>query len=136
VTGDDLDRRAEALRRAAIFGRLGEPSLRRVAALMTEVELPPGHVLIEPGQPGSGLFVIEEGSVSVQTRAGATSELGPGDVVGELALLSPDGVRSARVRATTSLRCLTLDRASFERAVAEEPGLAISLLAVAVERLD
>jgi CRP-like cAMP-binding protein len=135
VPGSDLDRRVAALRRSSIFAELDEPFLARLAEAMTDVELPAGHVLIEARMPGAGLYVIEDGAVSVQPRAGAPVDLGPGDVVGEIALLARDGVRTARVQAKTPLRCLALDRASFRQALDEEPKLAVALLEVAVARL-
>ena len=133
---NDLAYRVEALRGASIFGTLDEPFLRRLAGDMTEVDLPAGHVLIEPRATGSGLFVVVEGTVSVEPRGVAARELGPGSVVGELALLTRDGTRTARVRATTPVRCLALDRASFDRALEDEPSLAVALVHAAAERLE
>ncbi|HEU5362154.1 MAG TPA: cyclic nucleotide-binding domain-containing protein [Gaiellaceae bacterium] len=131
----DLDRRVAALRRSTIFAELDQPFLTRLAGAMTDVELPAGHVLIEPRTPGAGLYVIEDGAVTVTPRSGGQVELGAGEVVGEIALLARDGVRTARVQAKTPLRCLALDRASFQRALDEEPQLAVALLQVAAERL-
>jgi len=62
-------------------------------------------------------------------------ELGPGQFFGELALISEDATRTARVQAKTELRCLALDRASFRTLVAEHPEVAASLLEVALGRL-
>ncbi|MGZ4338750.1 MAG: cyclic nucleotide-binding domain-containing protein [Gaiellaceae bacterium] len=135
MSQDELTRRVSALRRASIFAGLDEPLLHRVAETMTEVELPAGHVLIESRTAGAGLFVIDEGTVSVEPRGAEPRELGPGEVVGELALLTRDGTRTARVQAKTAVRCLALDRTSFHSALAEEPRLAIALLQTAVERL-
>ena len=45
------------------------------------------------------MFVILEGTVIVEARGDVEIELGPGEFVGELALLVPDAIRSARVRA-------------------------------------
>lgn len=132
---DDLDRRVSALRCSSIFAALDEAFLARLAAAMTEVELPAGHVLIEPRAPGAGLYVIEDGTVTVQPRGGDQRVCGPGEVVGELALLMRDGTRTARVQAATPLRCLALDRVSFQRALDDEPRLAVALLHTAVERL-
>jgi CRP-like cAMP-binding protein len=131
----DLEPRVAALRRSAVFGALDEPFLTRLAQSMAEVTFPAGHVLIEPRAPGSGMFVIDEGTVIVQRRDVDPVELGPGEVVGELALLTEDGRRTARVQAVTEVRCLTLDRATLQRALADEPQLAIALLQAAVERL-
>lgn len=132
----DLEPRVAALRRSAVFGALDEQFLDRLAASMSEVTFPAGHVLIEPRAAGSGMFVIDDGRVTVQPRDANPVELGPGEVVGELALLTPDGTRTARVQAATEVRCLTLDRATFQQALEEEPKLAIALLQSAVERLS
>src|SRR3954452_23786506 len=98
--------RAEALRRASVFAEVDEPLLRQLAERMTVTELPPGHVLIEPRLPGAGLFVLEEGTVVVEPKGAEPRELGAGEVVGELALLTRDGRRTARVQAKTAVRCL------------------------------
>lgn len=132
---DDLTDRVEALKKAAIFAGLDEQFLHRLAGAMAEVELPAGRVLIEPGQPGAGMFVIDDGSVTVHPRGADPRELGPGEVVGELALLTPEGTRTARVQTSSAVRCFALDRASFHRALEDEPKLAIAVLETAVERL-
>jgi CRP-like cAMP-binding protein len=56
-----------------------------------------------------------------------TRELGPGSVVGERALLFPDGKRTARVRAKTRVRVLAVARAEFERLCARDPGFELRL---------
>lgn len=131
----DLEHRVAALRRSTVFGGLDEPFLKGLALSMSEVTFPAGRVLIEPRAAGSGMFVIDEGTVSVQPRDSAPVELGPGEVVGELALLTAGGTRTARVQATTDVRCLTLDRATLQQAFEQEPKLAVALLQSAVERL-
>jgi CRP-like cAMP-binding protein len=80
------------------------------------------------------MFFIAEGTALVQTRR-EEIELGPGQFFGELALMSAEATRTARVRAKTQLRCLALDRASFRTLVAEHPEVAASLLEVALGRL-
>ena len=132
----DLDSRVVALRRSAVFSGLDERFLTRFAESMSEVTFPAGHVLIEARAPGSGMFVIAEGTVVVHARDAGPVELGPGEIVGELALLTADGTRTARVQASTDVRCLTLDRATLQQALEEEPKLATALLQSAVERLS
>ena len=97
--------------------------LELLEAVGTESVIPPGQVLIERGQPGTGLYVIVEGKVIVDAPDG-TYEFGPGELIGERALLSPHGLRAARVRAETEVRVLAVDRAEFERLCADDPGLA------------
>jgi CRP-like cAMP-binding protein len=132
----DLEPRVAALRRSTVFAGLDQPFLERLADAMSEVTFPAGRVLIEARAAGSGMFVIDEGTVVVHTRDTGPIELGQGQIVGELALLTPDGTRTARVQAVTDVRCFTLDRATLQRALEDEPRLAVALLQSAVERLS
>jgi len=88
-----------------------------------ETDVAAGRVLIEPGQHGSGLYVILAGTVLIEAPEG-TRELGPGAVIGERALLSADGTRTARVRTMTDVRVLAVDRIEFERLCTDDDGLA------------
>jgi CRP-like cAMP-binding protein len=97
--------------------------LRRLQEVGSEAHISAGQILIERGQYGAGLFVILEGTVVVEAPEGVR-ELGPGALLGERALLSPEGVRTARVRATSRLRVLAIDRAEFERLSREDPAFA------------
>jgi CRP-like cAMP-binding protein len=93
--------------------------LRRLREVGSEARIGAGQVLIERGQWGAGLFVILEGTVVVEAPEG-TRDLGPGALVGERALLSADGRRTARVRATSDLHVLVVDRAQFDRLCADD----------------
>jgi CRP-like cAMP-binding protein len=124
----------DALRRVPLFCGLDDEDLKGIAGAAQEVEFPPGQVLTQPGATGSGMFFIMDGTAVVQTRREQV-ELGPGQFFGELALISSDATRTARVRAKTTLRCLALDRASFRSLVADYPDVAAALLEVALGRL-
>ncbi len=88
-----------------------------------------GQVLIESGKPGTGLYVVVDGHLVVEAPEG-TRELGPGAVVGERALLSGDGMRSARVRALTAGVVVAVDRAEIDRLCADDPAFAERLAQV------
>lgn len=130
----DAEERLETLRRVPIFKDLAPPMLDRVAGVATEVDLPAGHVLIERGQPGTGLFVLLEGTVEL--RAGSEPlTRGPGDFVGELALLAPGTPRTARVRAATPVKCLAIRRDDFYELMLAEPSIAVAMLQAVAQRL-
>jgi CRP-like cAMP-binding protein len=126
--------RVETLRRVPLFSGLGDEELQCVADAVNEVEVPAQQLLVQPGTAGTGMFFIAEGIAVDETRRDEI-ELGPGQFFGELALISEDSTRTARVRAKTELRCLALDRASFRTLVSEHPEVAASLLEVALGRL-
>ena len=97
--------------------------LQRLREAGSEVHIGSGQLVIERGQWGAGLFVILEGTVVVEAPEG-TRELGPGALVGERALLSADGKRTARVRATSDLHVLVVDRSQFDRLCADDTSFA------------
>ena len=90
---------------------------------------------MQPNRPGAGLFVIEDGTVEVELPK-SKIELGPGEFVGELALLDENATHVARVHATSEIRCLAISRDDFDRVLASEPELAVSMLKVLARRLS
>ncbi len=117
-----------------IFAELSDASIASILGKMSEFEAPAGQVLIQPSREGSGMFVIEEGTVEV-IRKGATLELGPGEFFGELALLSPQAIRTARVKAITPVRCMAISRADFVDLLHSEPSIAVAMLEILAQRL-
>src|SRR5919199_2746325 len=130
-----LKERADALARVPVFAGLSRASLERIARITKDVELRAGQLLIEPRAKGSGMFVLLDGVVTVGSGGSRVRELGPSDIVGELALLTPDAVRTARVRAKTPVRCLAITRNDFRRILADEPRVAIQVLETVATRL-
>lgn len=124
----------DALREVAIFAGLSDDALARVADAVTEVDIPAGSVLVEAKMAGSGLFIIEQGTVVVDMHD-EHLELGPGEVVGELALLTPDAVRTARVRAKTDVRVIAVGREAFRSVLMTEPTIAVAMLETLAARL-
>jgi len=118
--------RIETLRSIETFAGLPTKSLQAIHKVAGEIEAVPGEVLIQPRTQGSGMFIIEEGTAVVERR-GVSIELGPGQCFGELSLLSTYP-HTARVRAKTLLKCLTINRFDFRKLLESEPKIAISML--------
>lgn len=125
----------ERLRGIPLFSELSGDALQSLSQIVTEVDVPAGQVLTRPYDPGLGMFVIEEGKVVVELHE-RVLELGPGEFFGELALLIPEGVRAARVRAETDVRLLAIGRDDFARLLEEEPRIAVAMLPVLARRLS
>ena len=128
------DERFARLREIPVLAGFADDVLERILGASTELECPAGQVLIRADDPGAGLFVLEEGNVLVEAP-GRTIELGPGEFFGELSLLVPESTRVARVRATTPVRCLAINRHAFEELLEYEPRLAVAMLPVLARRL-
>jgi CRP-like cAMP-binding protein len=125
---------AAALRSSSFFSRFDDETLERLAKPFSEVELPADQVLIEPRTIGSGLFVICDGTVVVEAHQ-YHRELGPGEVVGEVSLVAPDGHRRARVVSKTPVRALALGRSDFEQLLAAVPEFEAAVRELARARL-
>lgn len=132
----DLTRpdRLASLRRVPLFAGLDDAGLDRVLSVASAHEVPAGYVLIQPDQAGTGLFIVEEGTVVVD-RANAPIELGAGEFLGELALLFDGAVHSLRVRAVTPVRLLAIARDDVTSLVESEPAVALAMLRVLARRL-
>jgi CRP/FNR family transcriptional regulator, cyclic AMP receptor protein len=124
----------DELRELPLFAGVSDAGLERIAACSGEIVVEPGQVLTVPGDPGSGMYVLLEGRVAVETR-GDRYELGPGTFLGELALLDPGQERVARVRAVTEVRCLGLPRDDALALIESEPALALTMLRELARRL-
>jgi CRP/FNR family transcriptional regulator, cyclic AMP receptor protein len=125
----------EDLRKIPLFEGLSDAGLERIAARSAQVVVEPGQVLAMPGDPGSGMFVVLEGSVSVEVRGGFHAELEQGQFFGEVALLVPTG-RVARVRAATHARCLSIPREDALALLETEPSLTLKMLREIARRLS
>jgi CRP/FNR family transcriptional regulator, cyclic AMP receptor protein len=123
------------LREIPLFAGIEDEALSKVAAHFAELESPAGTVLAQADDAGSGMYVVEEGTVVVEARGGFRAELGPGEFVGELTLLVPDAQRVAHVRALTDVRCLAIGRQEFAELLEEEPRIALAMLPVLARRL-
>lgn len=122
-----------SLRSLPLFEGLSDASLRKIAQLATEVEIPHGQILVQPKVPGTGVFIIEEGTVTIELPR-RRLELGPGECIGELSLLI-DIDHTARVRAQTEVKCLAISRDDFRRLLKEEPKMTLALIEVLARRL-
>jgi CRP/FNR family transcriptional regulator, cyclic AMP receptor protein len=123
------------LRDIPLFAGLDDEVLHRIAALSVELDIPAGQTLVHAGDPGTGVFVILAGTAVVEARGETLIEVGPGEFVGELALLVPEATRSARVRATTEVHCIAIFAGDFQQLLQDEPRIALAMLPVLAERL-
>jgi MFS family permease len=99
------------MRRVSVLDPLPLPALEQLAAGLRPRHVAAGETLYVQGDAADGCFVIERGSAEVLGHGRRIAEVGPGELVGEIALLR-DVPRTATVRALTEmdLRLLDTDR--------------------------
>ena len=81
--------------------------LATIASLAGESEIPVGASLAVEGDFGHSVFAIESGAADVVAGGETIGAIGPGDVVGEIAVLA-SGRRTASIVATTPMRVISL----------------------------
>ncbi len=118
---------ADELRSVALLASASDAGLERVAATAGEMTAAAGQIVALEGDPGSGMFVILDGTARVEWRGGSV-DLGPGTFFGELTVLAPGGTRIARVRAGTEMRCLAIPRDDAIALIESEPTVALAML--------
>jgi CRP/FNR family transcriptional regulator, cyclic AMP receptor protein len=124
----------QLLSQTSLFAGIDAEGLARIAARMTELEVPADRVIARQGEIGTGFFVIVSGMVRVIRDGETLAELGPGDFFGELSVL--DGKpRNAQVVSTEPTTCLALASWEFEAVVREQPSVALAILRELASRL-
>lgn len=124
----------DRLRKVPLFAGCDDETLQRIRELAAEFEVERGHVLTERGQPGTGLFIVEDGRVVVELPH-KQIELGEGEFFGELALLDESAGHRARVAAAEHVRGLAIRRDDFEEMLRSHPEIAFEMLKALARRL-
>ena len=97
-----------------------------------------GEIIIQQGDEGNCMYVIQEGQVEViLENEGQEIKVGvrdKGEFIGEMAIFDRD-VRSATIRSLGQSRVLTVDKKNFLRRVHEDPSLAFRLVEIMSKRI-
>jgi CRP/FNR family cyclic AMP-dependent transcriptional regulator len=86
---------------------MNDAELRKLAALVDECQVPEGTVLVREGTVGRSSYVVVDGWAAVSIGGTPLAALGPGDHVGEMAMID-NQPRSATVIAKTPMRVLVI----------------------------
>lgn len=126
----------ESLRRVPLFEDAGEVLLRSLALELRPAVFQAGDVILRKGDVGGEMYFVARGEVEVLGGDAAdqvVATLGEGDFFGEAALLH-SAPRNATVRAKSYCDLFALEKASFDRVLAERPSLAAAVRRTAESR--
>jgi CRP/FNR family transcriptional regulator, cyclic AMP receptor protein len=129
-----MDHKLAMLAKVPLFSGLNEKQLTEVGRLTDEVDLPAGHVLMREGGSGNEFYVIVSGSVDVTRGGQSIRTLGPGDFLGEIALIDR-GPRSATATATSAVSAQVLGVREFHSLLDAHPGISKAVLATLAQRV-
>lgn len=117
-----------------LFRGMSNKELREIAKATVELDLDNNREFVTQGDVGREAFIIVEGTAEVVRNGKTIAELGPGDCVGELALLD-HGPRTASVVAAGKVKVLALGPREFAGLLDEVPTLSVKLLETLASRV-
>jgi CRP-like cAMP-binding protein len=98
------------------------------------IDISAGQMLFKQGDTAEQMYVIIDGEIEVTVNGTVVGEAGPGEAMGEMALID-NSVRSATAVAKTDARVVPIDRRRFLFMVTETPNFALQLLSIMADRL-
>lgn len=127
----------EALQQSTLFREFSETGLNIFAAIASEKSVPAGAPLFAENMVGDSMFIVKSGTVRITSRAGDTERtlavLGPGEHLGELALLARS-VRLVSAIAETPCELVEIAQRDYYRLQPQKPQACLKLaLAIATD---
>jgi CRP-like cAMP-binding protein len=113
---------------------LSDADLATVVRAGRHVHLPADWSLIWEKTPADKAYLIVEGEVSVRKSGTEVARLGPGDVIGEMAIVNHK-LRSASVVSLTPLEVVHFTKESLEQLLRDVPAFGDALRGTTADRL-
>jgi serine/threonine protein phosphatase PrpC len=139
VRARKLQAKRDILAKMSLFSRLSERELLRVMQVAEIRDFARGSHVMREGEKGDELFIVLSGKVAVIRGEAVLTHLGPGEHVGEMALIRAVP-RSANVVADVDSELVAIKRGDFFDILRREHELAIKFLwqflGVLADRLD
>jgi CRP-like cAMP-binding protein len=107
-------------RTSPLFRPFDESERAQLASRFRFLEVRPGRALLAAGARPDGLYIVLAGSFAVRRDGAQVGLVGPGELIGETALLSGSAIKSEIVARTKSL-ALCLPAADFRELIMTHP---------------
>jgi CRP-like cAMP-binding protein len=124
----------ELLKGVPLFYACSKRELGQIAAVADELHLPEARNLTREGAGGFEFFVLVEGEADVVSKGKVVNELGPGDFIGEIALVTARP-RTATVRTRGPSRILVLTASAFRGLMHDVPSIQDKVLTAIAARV-
>jgi CRP/FNR family transcriptional regulator, cyclic AMP receptor protein len=109
------------MRRLALFANVHEHDVVKIATIGEPVDAEAGAILMDQGDVGTECFFVIDGHAEVLSGGQHIAAIGPGSIVGEMALVGHKP-RNASVVAETPMRLLAFNIVAFKKLLEEMPG--------------
>ncbi|WP_027086155.1 Npt1/Npt2 family nucleotide transporter [Cohnella panacarvi] len=119
--------RLQMLRQSSLFEGFKSKDLLPLVDYLQKIDVSQDQLLFREGDPGDSMFLVREGTAGIYRRDTLIDERGPGDHIGETAVLTRR-LRTAMVRAKTDVSLLRLSSADFYEALFDRTELALEMM--------
>lgn len=124
------DMKLEHLHSTPFFAGCSRKELSQLALDIDYVDLPAGYQIFEEGHRNTETFIIETGVVEVRVGDDVVTELGAGEMLGEVALLTHEPAT-----ATVPSTMLVIPHNRFDSVLEEAPSLGLEIARQLARRL-
>jgi signal transduction histidine kinase len=127
------------LESSKLFGQLDPKEQQGLRRIAQERQFAPGQEIFRESDPGDGLYIVKDGLVEISVVFGQEarhvfSQVGPGDMFGEMAVVE-DKPRSASAVARQPSTVYFISRTELLALIERSPALALALLREISQRL-
>jgi CRP-like cAMP-binding protein len=130
----DTNTKLELLRHVPLFAGCKTSALEEIGRLADEVDVPDGSTLIREGTFGEQFVMIVEGRVRIDRGGRTLRTLGPGDFMGEIALI--DGGRTTATATTEGpARLFVLSHQGFSSLLDQSPAVRLDVMTALANRI-
>jgi CRP-like cAMP-binding protein len=129
-----MDARLDLLERVPLFAGIDRGGLEEIARIVDEVDVPAGTVLTHEGRHEGYFFVIVSGTVRIDRGGRTINTIGPGEFLGEIALLD-GGPRTATATTEAPSRLLSMTNERFHLLLGASESVRTAVLEAVGQRL-
>ena len=123
-----------ALEGVELLGALAPDHLATIATVATEVQVPPGRVILEPAKPVEALYIVLDGSVEVMRDGSVLDTVGQNSVLGAWALFGEDDPIALTARALSDTHLLRIGRDDFYDLLSDNTDIIAAIFSTLVRR--
>lgn len=120
------DPKRDMLRRVPLFTQCKTEPLDLISRLADEVDVADGYTLMRQGDIAREFFMIIEGKVRIERDGKTLKTLGPGDYLGEVALLS-ESPRTATAVTEGPAKLMVITHQGFNSLIDAHPAIRASI---------
>jgi CRP-like cAMP-binding protein len=120
------DPKLDLLRGVPLFGTCDSTGLAHIIRLFDEVDVPDGYVIAREGLREGQFAIIVEGTVRLERAGKVFQRIGPGQYLGEMALID-DGPRTASAVSEGPVKLLVMGPKEFQTLVNDSVAIRASI---------